>query len=221
MPPFISALVDFVVGPCCDTRGKRFFPHLFFVHSLPASPGHTLERGAVTTAPTSCWLSIDEAERLLGCDRAGLSRFVERELLTAYEIPGLGVRFRGDDLDRLPTPIPPEEAARRLLDDDLRSEDSIMPAPVTASIEPVVPLKVAAEALGMPYKTLLGLAHRGAIPATDLNASTGCRRPRYVVGVASVRQALQQQGEKQAVMRRCPPQAVDLLRLAGQTRGRR
>lgn len=175
----------------------------------------------MTTAPTSCWLSIDEAERRLGCDRTVLSRFVESGLLTAFEVPGLGVRFRGEDLDSLPTPILPEEAARRLLGDDPRSESPTMPTPTPASIEPVVPLKVAAEALGLPYKTLLGLAHRGAIPATDLNANTGCRRPRYVVGVASVRQALQQQGERQAVMRRCPPQAVDLLRLAGQSRGRR
>jgi hypothetical protein len=90
-----------------------------------------------------------------------------------------------------------------------------------ASIEPVVTLKVAAAALGMPYKTLLGLAHRGAIPATDLNASSGSRRPRYVVGVTSVRQALLQQGEKQAVMRRCPPLAVDLIQLAGQPRWHR
>lgn len=173
------------------------------------------------TAPTSSWLSIVEAERRLGCNRVALSGFVERGLLTAYEVAGLGLRFRGDDLDRLPTPIPPEEAARRLLDDDLRSKDSAMPTSVSASIEPLVPLKVAAAALGMPYKTLLGLAHRGAIPATDLNASTGGGRPRYVVGVASVQQALQHQGEKQAVMRRCPPQSVDLLRLAGQPLGRR
>lgn len=167
------------------------------------------------------WLSAEESQCRLGCDRVELSRFVEQELITAYEVPGLGVRFRADDLDTLPTAIPPEEATRRLADDDQHLENSIMPTQAPASIEPVVPLKVAAEALGLPYKTLLGLAHRGAIPATDLNANTGCRRPRYVVGVASVQQALRQQGEKQAVMRRCPPQAVDLLRLAGQPRGRR
>lgn len=171
------------------------------------------------SAPTSCWLSIEDAERRLGCDRAGLARFVERELITAYEVPGLGVRFRDDDLDRLPTPIPPKAAARRLLDDQ-NTENASMPSTAPDSIEPVVPLKVAAEALGLAYKTLLGLAHRGSIPATDLNASSGHGRPRYVVGVAAVRQALKEQGEKQAVMRRCPPQPVDLLRLAGQPRGR-
>ena len=168
----------------------------------------------MTAAPTSVWMSVDEALHRLGCDRAALARFVERGVLTVYEIAGVGVRVRGDDLDSLPTPIPPEEAARRLLGDDPRSESPTMPTSAPASIEPVVPLKVAAEALGMPYKTMLRLVHAGEIPATNLGSPS---RPRYVVDPPAIRRLWNEKAQCEMRKRSAPAATLDYSRLLSQT----
>ncbi len=166
------------------------------------------------------WLTSDEAQTHLRCGAHHLGLLITQGVVRAYRSPAQGLLFRLDELDAAAAPLDAEEALRLLGEDHPSSnEASIMPsAPTGAPSDDTRPLKEAAVTLNMPYKTLLRLVAEGAVPAVDLNAHRGRRRPRYVVSIAAVRQHLKALSEKQAVQRRARPQAIELARMV-QPRG--
>jgi len=78
----------------------------------------------------------------------------------------------------------------------------------------LLPLKKAAQALGMTYTVLLRLVNEGAVPAVNMNEHRGSQRPRYLVDPALVRKHLAMVSERQSVSRRAPPSSIDIRRIA-------
>ncbi len=111
------------------------------------------------------------------------------------------------------SPIAPGDTKPiNLLPTSTKNYPMSIPSIHTESIE-VMPIKDAAVKLGFPYKQLLRLCREGFIPAVDLNARRGCKRPRFVVVKARVVQFLNEEAERQAAMRRAPVRGINLRRL--------
>ena len=169
----------------------------------------------VTSHPP--WVTATEAQVRLRCDAVTLGRLITQGQLHAFRAPATGLIFRLDELDAVPAPLDAAEALRLLGEASPESGDSSMLSttkPAGAPSDDTRSLKEAAGIFNMPYKTLLRLASEGAIPAVDLNAHRGRQRPRFVVSITALRQHLKNQGEKQAVMRRARPQAMNLAQFA-------
>ena len=192
-----------------------------------AAPADDLRKSIVSGSTMSCdqsWFTATEAQAHLRCDSLHVAALIREGRLHAFRAPALGLLFRRDELDAAPTPLDADEALR-LLADGITSTGSLTmntpPKAPDASNSDSVTLKQAALHIDMPYKSLLRLANEGAIPVVDLNAHRGRKRPCYRVNISVLLQHLKALSEKQAVMRRARPQAINLARLAQPQRGGR
>ncbi len=80
--------------------------------------------------------------------------------------------------------------------------------------EPLLPLKDAAKRLVLPYKTLLQLVRDGQVPAIDLNAHRGLKRPRFMVKLSAVQRSLDLSADIQSARRRAPIVRVKIRAVA-------
>ena len=179
---------------------------------------------APSTLNTPIWLTPAEGASYLGTDVTTFLPLLESGQLTLRRSPDQGLRFHRDDLDAVLLPVPPAEAVRLLMAETSETPDELMnptshPHRATNPSDDMRSLKEAAVIFEKPYKTLLRLASEGAIPAIDLNAHRGRKRPRYAVSISALRRHFKDQSEKQAAMRRARPSGIDLLRLAQPRRG--